>query len=161
MADKRITDVDFVDSLDSNESFFVNKNNSIKQINKSNIIFGISNGGTGATTAEEARANIGAIDELYVGKQIEAAKDYVDEKIEAFKKPIVISLLSNEWADNKQIVNIDGMTENNIVFVSPSATDYMSYCESNVRCITQESGSLTFQCEYTPSVNLAVNIVIM
>ena len=59
MANKRITDVDFVDSLNSNESFFINQNNSIKQINKSNVVFDISNGGTGATTIEEARANLG------------------------------------------------------------------------------------------------------
>lgn len=61
MADKRITDVDFIDSLNSDESFFVNKNNTIKQINKGNITFDIVNGGTGANNAEDARANLGAI----------------------------------------------------------------------------------------------------
>lgn len=60
MADKRITDVDFIDSLNSDESFFVNKNNSIKQINKGNIVFDIVNGGTGANNAAEALANLGA-----------------------------------------------------------------------------------------------------
>ena len=29
MANKRITDVDYIDSLNSNESFFVNQNNSL------------------------------------------------------------------------------------------------------------------------------------
>ena len=43
MANKRITDVDFLDSLSSNESFFVNQNNAIKQINKGNIVFDIVN----------------------------------------------------------------------------------------------------------------------
>lgn len=66
MADKRITDVDFVDSLNSDESFFINQNSSIKQINKSNVIFGITNGGTGATTAEEARINLGAADKEHI-----------------------------------------------------------------------------------------------
>ena len=59
MANKRITDVDFVDSLNSNESFFVNQNNSIKQINKGSITFDIINGGTGAKNAEDARVNLG------------------------------------------------------------------------------------------------------
>jgi hypothetical protein len=56
---KRITDVDFLDSLNSNESFFVNQNNTLKQINKSNIVFDITNGGTGASDATTARNNLG------------------------------------------------------------------------------------------------------
>lgn len=53
MANKRITDVDFLDSLNSNESFFVNHNNTIKQVNKSNIVFDINtNLGITATTTE-------------------------------------------------------------------------------------------------------------
>ena len=59
MANKRITEVDYIDSLNSNESFFINHNNSIKQINKSDIVFEISNGGTGATTPAEALENLG------------------------------------------------------------------------------------------------------
>ena len=46
MANKRITDVDFIEALDSDESFFVNQNNAIKQISKSDMIFDISNNGT-------------------------------------------------------------------------------------------------------------------
>lgn len=60
MANKRITDVDFLESLNSDESFFVNQNNSIKQISKSNIIFDVISGGTGANNASDARVNLGA-----------------------------------------------------------------------------------------------------
>ena len=59
MANKRITDVDFIDSLNSNESFFVNQNSTIKQISKSNIVFDIVNGGTGADNISDARTNLG------------------------------------------------------------------------------------------------------
>ena len=60
MANKRITDVDFIDSLNGDESFFINRNNSIKQISKEDVIFSIANGGTGATNADAARTNLGA-----------------------------------------------------------------------------------------------------
>ena len=59
MAEKRITSVDFVESLNSDESFFINQNNTIKQINRNNIVFGITNGGTGANNASDARDNLG------------------------------------------------------------------------------------------------------
>lgn len=59
MANKRITDVGVIDSLNSNESFFVNQNSTIKQIKKEDITFGIINGGTGADNAEDARNNLG------------------------------------------------------------------------------------------------------
>lgn len=59
MADKKITSVDFVKLLNSNESFFINQNNAIKQISIDDIIFGISNGGTGADNVSDARINLG------------------------------------------------------------------------------------------------------
>jgi hypothetical protein len=59
MANKRITEVDSIDSLNSNDSLFVNHNNTIKQVSKSNVVFDVANGGTGATNAADARANLG------------------------------------------------------------------------------------------------------
>lgn len=61
MVKKRITDVDYINSLNNNESFFVNQNNTIKQINKGNVVFDVSNGGTGAATASQALDNLGAV----------------------------------------------------------------------------------------------------
>lgn len=59
MANKRITEVDSIDSLNSNDSLFVNHNNTIRQVSKSNVVFDVANGGTGATNAADARANLG------------------------------------------------------------------------------------------------------
>lgn len=59
MSNKRITDVDYTNSLNGDESFFVNQNNSIKQISRENIVFDIVNGGTGANTAAGALKNLG------------------------------------------------------------------------------------------------------
>ena len=74
MANKRITDVDYLDSLNNNESFFINQNNALKQINKKDIVFDIENGGTGATTIEAARDNLGITTEL--NKKVDV-KDFV------------------------------------------------------------------------------------
>ena len=59
MANKRITDVDYIDSLNSNESFFVNQNNTIRQINRDDVVFEVVNGGTGANNVTDARSNLG------------------------------------------------------------------------------------------------------
>lgn len=56
---KRLTDVDYIDSLNSSGSFFVNQSNTVRQINKEDIVFGITSGGTGAKNAEDARTNLG------------------------------------------------------------------------------------------------------
>lgn len=140
MANKRITDVDFVDSLDSNESFFINQNNAIKQINKENVVFGVANGGTGATTVDEARVNLGAV---------------------AMSNTIV-QLLPNGWVDNQQIASASGVTANNMVIISPDSTtdNYMAYIECNVRCIAQDEGILTFLCDEMPSTMLTINVAV-
>ena len=69
MANKRITDVDFLSSLSGDESFFVNQNNAIKQINKNDIVFGIASGGTGANTIVDARKNL----EVYSKSEVDSA----------------------------------------------------------------------------------------
>lgn len=138
--EKRITDVDFLNSLNGDESFFVNQNSSIKQINKSNIIFGITNGGTGATTAKGARVNLGAV---------------------SIDTPTV-ELLVDGWSDNKQTVAANGVTADNTVFVSPKELDdnYEIYGKCNIRCVAQADGYLTFKCKKVPDINIAVNIAV-
>lgn len=140
MADKRITDVDIIESLDSNESFFVNKNNSIKQIKKEDIIFGIVNGGTGATNAVEARKNLGAI----------SITNYV------------VELSTGKWTNNEQTASVGEATTDNTVIVAPEAStnNYKTYSECGIRCTAQEKGILTFSCEEVPTINIFVNVAV-
>ena len=138
--EKRITDVDFLDSLKGNESFFINQNSTIKQINRSNVLFGITNGGTGATTAKDARANLGAV-------SINTS---------------TVELLSSGWVNKKQTIRANNVTANNAVFVAPeeSADNYEIYGKCNIRCIAQSDNSLTFECKKAPNINIVVNIAV-
>lgn len=144
MATKRITDVDYIESLDGSESFFINKNSSIKQINRGNafknIIWDIGHGGTGATSASAARENLGA--------QIKHI-------------PTTVILPANGWStSNTQTITVSGVTANNTIFVSPSPASHMIYAESGAYCSAQANNALTFTCEYKPSDSITVNIVI-
>lgn len=56
---KKLTNVDYIDTLNNSGSFFVNQNNTVRQINKEDVVFGIISGGTGAKNAEDARNNLG------------------------------------------------------------------------------------------------------
>lgn len=138
MANKRITDVDYIDSLNSNESFFVNQNSTLRQINKENVVFGVNNGGTGAKTAKDARLNLGAVT--------------IDNE--------VITLALDGWTNNNQIVNVRSATANNTVIVAPDSdtNNYEAYIDFGVRCIKQEEGKLTFYCEKTPDIAIIVNV---
>lgn len=138
--EKRITDVDFLDSLSGDESFFVNQNSAIKQINRSNVLFGIMNGGTGATTAKDARINLGAV-------SINTS---------------TVELLSSGWVDNKQTISANNVTTNNAIFVAPeeSSDNYETYSKCNIRCIAQSNNSLTFECKKAPNINIVVNLAV-
>ena len=177
MAEKRITDVDFIGSLNSDESFFINQNSTIKQIKRSNVIFNINNGGTGATTVAGARNNLGlgntsgALPVANGGTGATNAADARDnlgitpKNIGAVTMMTAsVELLPNEaWIDNEQIVDVNNVTDNNVVIVNPdsSVENYNTYNECAVRCVAQSTGKLTFVCDYTPRTSIIVNILIL
>lgn len=138
--EKRITDVDFLDSLKGDESFFINQNSTIKQINRSNILFGITNGGTGATTAKDARANLGAV-------SINTS---------------TVTLFADGWSNNRQTVTASNVAVNNVVIVAPeeSKDNYENYGKRNIRCVAQADGFLTFECKKVPDVNIVINVAV-
>lgn len=88
MADKRITDVDFIESLANDESFFVNQNNTLKQINKGNVVFDIANGGTGANNAVSALQNFGI--------EVDGIKVVYDLPSDAISHPETLYLVINQ-----------------------------------------------------------------
>ena len=75
---------------------------------------------------------------------------------------VEVSLLASNWYNNKQTINLDIVTANNSVFVSPepSEANYLAYIESGIRCVSQDDGQITFGCIETPIVDLLANIVV-
>lgn len=68
----------------------------------------------------------------------------------------------NEWVNNKQKVNVKGVTANNIVIVSPNPADanYAEYSRCGVQCVGQEDNYLTFECDKKPTIELTANVAI-
>lgn len=99
----------------------------------------VANGGTGATTAAAARANIGAV--TVTG--------------------CVVTLSTSSWSSNTQTVSVDGLKDTDVVIPGPASASYLAYGESAVRCTAQQTGSLTFTCTDVPSEDLTVNVLII
>ena len=89
-------------------------------------------------------------------------KKYVDQKKTAQR----ITLRSSEWVDNCQTVAVSGVTADETktdVIASPETSDenYTAYLDSNIRIVEQLDGAVTFKCEYVPSIDLTVNVMVM
>jgi hypothetical protein len=151
MADKRITDVDYIESLDGSETFFVNQNGAIKQASRGNAfknaVWSVENGGTGATTAASARTNLG-ITPANIGAQT--------------KHEVVTTTLSvGGWSNRHQSISISNLSTNNTVIVSASPSSYTTYAEYGIYCFSQEIDKLTFTCDSVPDSDVDVRIIIL
>lgn len=95
------------------------------------------------------------------GSQLEAS-DFGAIPLSDKAKIIQILVELNGWESNTQTINgIIGVSLDNAVIVSPSANDYVEYCECVVRCTAQSVGSLTFTCDRLPNKDLLVNLLVM
>jgi len=72
---------------------------------------------------------------------------------------LTLSLTPN-WTDNRQTVAASGVHSSNLVIVSPVPASHTVYCECGVRCVSQATGYLTFECTEVPSEAITVNVVI-
>lgn len=153
MANKRITDVDTIESLNSNESFFVNQNNSIKQINKGNIVFGFANGGTDATTPEGARANLNV---------------YSKSEVDALMNSNTMTIPVDAWRQNETYgdlyyANMDSVpyvNDNSIIFITPAeypVDNFNAYIENKVRACEQGFETIGFIADAKPETDIVIN----
>lgn len=75
-------------------------------------------------------------------------------------KALEVTLVSTDWDNNSQSVTVEGVTDTNLVQVSPSTDSYTDYANANIRATAQAENELTFECDTTPSVDITVNVVI-
>lgn len=99
----------------------------------------IANGGTGATTAADARTNLGAVNMVNA----------------------VVTLSASSWSSSTQTVAVSGVTSSNTIIPSPAPESHEAYGDAGVYCSAQASDSLTFTCTDTPSADLTVNVLIL
>lgn len=81
---------------------------------------------------------------------------------------ITVSLISANWTASgdvyTQTVNVTGVTSNtstNLVTVSPNPNGFAAYTENVIRAVAQGAGTLTFNADSVPDVNVAVNIMVV
>ena len=71
-----------------------------------------------------------------------------------------ITLDKDDWVSNEQTINVTGMTTTNLIQVSPSPSSYEDYGNAEVRCTTQGTGTLTFECASVPTTDIDVNVIV-
>ena len=160
MANKRITDVDVINSLNSDESFFVNQNSSIKQINKSDIVWDISNGGTNATNVAEARNNL----DVYSKGETDSLM------IKMNSNTIIIpadAWVQSDMYEGMYCANMIGIVpyvdEESIIFISPveyPIENFDSYVRNKIRAIEQGLKTIKFIANTIPDIDISINYTV-
>lgn len=92
-----------------------------------------------------------------------ATKGYTDSAVAAkvSKLHMTAVLPAGGWSGGSQTVAVPGVTADNTVIVGADPAYYTAYAESNIRCIGQGAGTLTFACEETPVSSLQANVLIL
>lgn len=71
------------------------------------------------------------------------------------------SLTVAGWSSSIQTVSVAGMTADRIVIIGP-VVGSIDACKANaVYCSAQGSGTLTFECQTTPSVAITMNVIMI
>ena len=108
MADKRIVDVDFLDEMDNDASFFINQNNALKQINKSDAITSLGIDGIKEQLDYKMSDNPSCI-ELNLNGESGISGGYIDFHYAGERKDYTSRIIEN----SKGIISIDNGTSCN------------------------------------------------
>lgn len=70
------------------------------------------------------------------------------------------TLTATNWSNNQLTLIEPEITTSNDVFVSPDPSDWSAYNAAGIRAVSQGTGTLTFECDTTPTTDIGVNLVI-
>lgn len=82
-------------------------------------------------------------------------------------KMTTITLVVDGWQDDEdvisQTVNVENVTTDNLVIVSPNpgSDNYDVYNKRRIRCVSQGDGTLEFVCSKKPDIDIIVNVAIL
>lgn len=80
---------------------------------------------------------------------------------DAIYSTVSVTLSVAGWADYAQTVDVEGVTPNNVVIVSPNPTYHDDYTNAKIKCLQQYGGKLKFTCKLTPETPILVNVLIL
>jgi hypothetical protein len=72
-----------------------------------------------------------------------------------------VTVTPEDWDDLslEAQIQIEGITDSSLIWVSPIESSLINYTRHNVRAILQGNGSLTFKCDYVLENEIVVNVV--
>ena len=70
------------------------------------------------------------------------------------------TLTAANWNNNQLTLIEPEITTSSDIFVSPDPSDWSAYNAAGIRAVSQGTGSLTFECDTTPTSDIGVNLVI-
>ena len=79
---------------------------------------------------------------------------------DAKSRGVTVTLLASAWSNKKQTVNCSGITADNNAVVAPAAESRDAYYDSDIFCVDQSDGKLTFECSTVPAENVTANVII-
>ena len=68
------------------------------------------------------------------------------------------TLTASGWSNNVQVMQVEGMTADAVVLVSPVPAYFEQYCKAGIYASAQGDGTVTFKCTVPPTVSIDVNI---
>ena len=70
------------------------------------------------------------------------------------------TLTAANWNNNQLTLIEPEITTSSDIFVSPDPSDWSAYNAAGIRAVSQGTGTLTFECDTTPTSDIGVNLVI-